>query len=136
MWEGGGGNNTTYILHITDFTGPSWSLKSCYTFWLLNHCFDTIYHWLYFLNILWILDFYTAFFYYLNCLIAAFSLSFHYFNFFTFLLTTTISLFSLFDFPIAHAFSLVFIDFTLFDTFLWFSSSFLLNNAFFLWFSC
>ena len=55
------------------------SCKSCHTFWLLNHCFGAIFHWLYFMNILWILGFYSAFFYILYHQIVAFSLIFHYF---------------------------------------------------------
>ena len=45
------------------------SCKSFHIFWLLSHCFDAIFHWLYFLNICWILDFYSAFFYILYHLI-------------------------------------------------------------------
>ena len=55
------------------------SCKSYHTFWLLNHSFDAIFHWLYFLNILWILDIFSAFFYILYNLIVAFSLIFYYF---------------------------------------------------------
>ena len=100
-------------------------------FWLLNHCFDAIFHWLYFLNILWILDFYSAFFYILYHLIVAFPLIFHYFaNFFSFLFVTIIiSLVTSFHLLLAH--SLVFIDFKLFK----FSFCSSTSSTLFLWFS-
>ena len=107
------------------------SCKSCHTFWLLNHCFEAIFHWLYFVNMLWILHFYTEFFYILYHVIVAFSFIFHYFAFFPFLITTiTFSLSYLFHLLFAHAFSLVFIDFTLFK--FWFCSS--TSSTVFLWF--
>ena len=111
-------------------TKQVFSCKSSYTFWLLNHCFDAIFQWLYFLNILRILDFYPAFFYILYNLIVAFSLIFC--NFFSFLIITiTFSLITLFHLLLAHAFSLVFIDFTIFKFPFWSSTSYTL----FLWFS-
>ena len=106
------------------------SCKCCHTFWLLNHCFDAIFHWLHFLNILWILDFYSAFFCILDHLNVAFSLIFHYFDFFFFLIVT-ITFFTLFHLLLAHVFSLVFIDFILFKFSLRSSTSSML----FLWFS-
>ena len=133
------------------------SCKSCHTFWLLNHCFDAIFHWLYFLNILWILDFYSAIFYILYHLIVAFCLIFHYFAiffvffnyyhhfFFNYLNPPSpCSYFSLFFidftlllFHLIHAFSLIFICFFVlfcfvyfWTFFLWFSCRFLVTNAF------
>ena len=86
-----------------------------------NHCFDPIFHWLYFLYILWILDLYSAFFYILYHLIVVsfdFTLFWYFFSFL--LITTTFSLTNLFYLLLPHTFSLVFIDFTLFNFFLLF----------------
>ena len=109
------------------------SCKSCHTFRLLNHCFGAIFHWLYFLNILWILDFYSIFFYIVYHLIVAFFLfSIILLFFFSFsIITITFSLITLFHLLLAHAFCLVFIDFTLFK--FYFCSSTL--SILFPWFS-
>lgn len=116
--------------------------------------FWVIFHWLYVLNILWLLEFHSAFFYNLYCLIVSFY--FPLFFFFTYY-HHFFSLITLFHLHLAHVFSLVFIHFTLFKFsllfylihtfslificlfffliffwtfFLWFSWSFPLTNAF------
>ena len=86
------------------------SSKSCHTFWLLNHYFDAFFQRLYFLYIFWILDFHSTVFYILHHLIVSFFI-FHYLAFF---ITTTFYIITLFHLRLAHAFSLVFINFTLF----------------------
>ena len=87
-----------------------------------------IFHCLYFLNILWILDFYSALFYILYHPIVAF---FHFPLFCFFLLITTTLLIDLFHLFLAHACYLVFIDFKLFK----FSFCSSTSSTFFLWLS-
>ena len=110
--------SSDYTLSKVSVIGPS---MFGHTIWLLNHCFDPIFHWLYFLYILWILDLYSAFFYILYHLIVVsfdFTLFWYFFSFL--LITTTFSLTNLFYLLLPHTFSLVFIDFTLFNFFLLF----------------
>ena len=111
------------------------SCKFCHTFWLLNQYFDTIFHWLHFLNILWILDIYSAFFYILYHLIVTFSLIFQLFFFFLLITTIIITpslLMFFFGFHWFYTFEMFFFVFLIsfWTVFLWFSCSFLLTNTF------
>ena len=104
------------MYHWRHRTKQALSCKSCHTFWLLNHCFDAIFHWLYFLNILCILDFLLSILLYPlpsnGCFFFDFPLFCYFFSFL--IITITFSLITLFHLLLTHAFSLVFIGFTLF----------------------
>ena len=152
----GGGNNTTYILCIVDVTGPSRSLLQVLPHFLTSKS-------LFWCNLpLTILSEYLLDSRLLLCILlyplpsnCCFFFDFPLFCCcFSFLIITiTFSLITLLHLHLAHAFSLVFIDFTLsilfllfhlfhafslisilkiffLNFFLWFSCSFQLNNAF------
>ena len=102
------------------------SSKFYYTLWLLNNCIDAIFHWRYFLNLLWTFTFHSfIFFAVLFCLFLSLILMFCFLPY-----AIRLSLIPLFLSLLAHDFSLVLIDFTLSKFIFCFSASLTL----FLWF--
>ena len=102
------------------------SSKFYYTLWLLNNCIDAIFHWRYFLNLLWTFTFHSfIFFAVLFCLFLSLILMFCFLPY-----AIPLSLIPLFLSLLAHDFSLVLIDFTLSKFIFCFSASLTL----FLWF--
>ena len=102
------------------------SCKFYHTLWLLNNCIDAIFHWRYFLNLLWTFTFHSfIFFAVLFCLFLSLILMFCFLPY-----AIRLSLIPLFLSLLAHDFSLVLIDFTLSKFIFCFSASLTL----FLWF--
>ena len=102
------------------------SSKFYYTLWLLSNCIDAIFHWRYFLNLLWTFTFHSfIFFAVLFCLFLSLILMFCFLPY-----AIRLSLIPLFLSLLAHDFSLVLIDFTL-SKFIFCSSA---SLTLFLWF--